>query len=193
MKVKLKYLAVTLIVFSSMFTTGFFFDKEKAGGISPQTMADALHTVLEADRTVYTKYIIQRLAKKEKVIKASEHWEDEKALVLPAQMFRYGSELAAEKEPGFSYSLLSLWPVNAQNKPKTDVEKKGLKFIAEKPGVNFYSEETLGDQKYFTAIYPDIAVAEACTSCHNDHKDSPRSDFKLGEVMGGVVIRIPVN
>ncbi len=193
MKKTLRILLVSSVTLSSIFTTGFFFDKEKGkGGIAPKQMADALHSVMEADRTVYTKYIIQRLAKKEKVIKASEHWEDDKALVLPAQMFRYGSELVAEKDPGFSYSLLSLWPINAQNKPKTDVEKKGLEFIAANPGQNFYGEESLGDIKYFTAVYPDIAVAEACTSCHNDHKDSPRKDFQLGEVMGGVVIRIPV-
>ncbi len=195
MKKALHILGVSTIAISSIFTTGFLFDKgEKAdAGISPKKMADALHSVMEADRTVYTKYIIQRLAKKEKVIKASEHWEDDKALVLPAQMFRYGSELVAEKDPGFSYSLLSLWPVNAQNKPKTDIEKKGLEFIAANPGQNYYGEESLGEQKYFTAVYPDVAVAEACISCHNDHKDSPRTDFQLGEVMGGVVIRIPVN
>ncbi len=195
MKKALHLLGVSTIALSSVFTTGFLFDKgEKAeGGITPQKMADALHSVMEADRTVYTKYIIQRLAKKEKVIKASEHWEDEKALVLPAQMFRYGSELVAEKDPGFSYSLLSLWPINAQNKPKTDIETKGLEFIAANPGQNYYGEEVLGEQKYFTAVYPDVAVAEACTSCHNDHKDTPRTDFQLGEVMGGVVIRIPVN
>ncbi len=192
MKKSMRFLAVSAVAVSSIFTTGFFFDKDQKGGIQQQQMADALHSVMEADRTVYTKYIIQRLVKKEKVIKASEHWEDDKALVLPAQMFRYGSELVAEKDPGFSYSLLSLWPVNAQNKPKTDTEKKGLEFIAANPGQNFYGEEVLGDQKYFTAVYPDVAVAEACTSCHNDHKDSPRSDFQLGEVMGGVVIRIPV-
>ena len=154
-------------------------------------MADALHSVMEADRTVYTKLIINRLVKEEKVIKASEHWKDEKALVLPAQMFRYGAERVAEKSSDFSYSLLSLWPINSQNKPKTDVEKTGLKSIADNPGTNFYAEEELGGQKYFTAIYPDVAVAPACTSCHNQHKDSPRTDFKLGEVMGGVVIRIP--
>ncbi len=167
--------------------------KPDNSGISPQKMADALQKVMEADRTVYTKYIIGRLAVKEKVIKASEHWEDEKALVLPAQMFRYGAELVAENDPGFSYSLLSLWPVNAQNKPKTDVEVEGLNYIAENPGKNFYSEETLGEQKYFTAVYPDVAVSEACTQCHNKHKDSPRDDFQLGEVMGGVVIRIPID
>jgi hypothetical protein len=47
-----------------------------------------------------------------------------------------------------------------------------------------------GGNKYFTAIYPDPAVSEACVSCHNGHKDSPRDDFKLGDVMGAVIIRI---
>ena len=98
----------------------------------------------------------------------------------------------AEKAADFNYSLLSLWPINQQNKPKPPVEKEGLKFIADNPGQNFYSEEKLGDINYFTAIYPDVGVAGACISCHNNHKDTPRTDFKLGEVMGGVVIRIPV-
>jgi hypothetical protein len=33
-------------------------------------------------------------------------------------------------------------------------------------------------------------VSEACGQCHNDSVDSPRADFKLGDVMGGVVIRV---
>ena len=165
--------------------------------ISPKTMADALHLVMDSDRTIYTRKIVNRLVKKEKVIKASEHFEDDKALVLPAQMFRFGSELVAKRsekldDVDFSYSLQSLWPINKQNAPKTDVEKEGLKFIAENKGENFYAEETLGGKTYFTAVYPDVAVAPVCVSCHNDHKDTPKRDFKLGDVMGGVVIRIPM-
>lgn len=165
----------------------------KSSGIEPQAMADALHSVMEADRTVYTRLIVNRLVKEEKVIKASEHWQDDKALVLPAQMFRYGAERVAEGGNGsFSYSLLSLWPVNKQNSPKTDGEKTGLQYLADNPGKNYYTQEELGGVKYFTAVYPDVAVAPACIECHNKHKDSPRSDFKIGDVMGGVVIRIPV-
>jgi hypothetical protein len=154
-------------------------------------IADALHSVMAADRTVYTKLIVNRLQNKEKVIKASEHWEDEKALVLPAQMFRYGAESVAENGAKFSYSLLSLWPVNKQNNAKTPVEKEGLQAILK--GDPYYKTETLGGKKYFTAIYPDKAVAQACISCHNGHKDSPRTDFKMGDVMGGVVVRLPMN
>ncbi len=162
-------------------------------GISPQKMADALHAVMESDRTVYTRKVVNRLVKDDKVIKASEHWQDEKALPLPAQMFRMGAEMVTEKNVGFTYSLLSMWPVNKQNKPKTKVEKEGLQFVAENLGENYYGEEKLGDTTYYTAVYADMAVAPACVDCHNDHKDSPRNDFKIGEVMGGVVIRIPLS
>ena len=165
--------------------------KAAPGGITPKAMADALHAVMESDRTVYTRQVVNRLQNQEKIIKASEHWNDDKALPLPAQMFRMGAEMVAEKTQDFSYSLLSLWPVNKQNSPKTEVEKAGLDAVVKKQEP-FYSEETLGGKNYFTAVYPDIAVAEACTACHNAHPESPRNDFNMGETMGGVVIRIPI-
>jgi hypothetical protein len=156
-----------------------------------QQVADMLFAVMEADRTVYTQRVVNRLQNEEKVIIASEHFTDKKALPLPAQMFRFGAERVAEKTKTFSYSLLSLWPVNSQNAPRTEVEKEGLKAVADtkKP---FYKEETLGGKKYFTAVYADVAVSPGCVSCHNEHVDSPRDDFKLNDVMGGVVIRIPL-
>lgn len=165
---------------------------QAADGVSYQQMADGLHAVMEADRTVYTRMVVNRLQNEEKVIKASEHFKDDKALPLPAQMFRFGSEMVAEKNPGFSYSLLSLWAVNKQNAAKTAVETEGLKAVAASPKTPFYKEETLGGKKYFTAIYPDRAISQACVTCHNEHKDSPKTDFKLGDVMGGVVLRIPM-
>ena len=172
-------------------------DAGSTPSITPKTMADALHLVMDSDRAVYTRRIVNRLAAKEKVITASEHFEDEKALVLPAQMFRFGAEMVAEKAEAnpnvnFSYSLQSIWPINKQNAPQTDAEIAGLQFVADNKGENYYTTEELGGTNYFTAVYADTAVSPVCASCHNDHKDSPRTDFKIGDVMGGVVIRIPI-
>lgn len=161
-----------------------------AEGVSYKELADALHAVMDSDRTIYTRMVVNRLQNEEKVIKASEHWKDDKALPLPAQMFRFGSEMVAEKQKMFTYSLLSEWPVNKQNAPRTPVETAGLKAVAANSKQPFYKEETIGGKKYFTAVYPDIAISPACVSCHNGHKDTPRTDFKLGDVMGGVVLRI---
>jgi hypothetical protein len=112
-------------------------------------------------------------------------------------MFRFACERVAEHaaqnpEVDFSYSLQSLWPVNRQNTPKTEAEKAGLRYAVDNVGKNDYTTETLGGKKYFTAIYPDTGAAPVCVACHNAHPDSPRTDFKPGDVMGGVVIRIPV-
>jgi hypothetical protein len=160
--------------------------------VSYKDMADGLHAVMEADRTVYTRMVVNRLQNEEKVIKATEHFKDDKALPLPAQMFRFGAEMVNEKKLPFSYSLQSLWAINKQNMPKTAVEKQGLDAVAKDNTKPFYGEETLGSIKYFTAIYADKAIAPACVTCHNEHKDSPKTDFKIGQTMGGVVLRIPM-
>ncbi|MDT8385660.1 MAG: DUF3365 domain-containing protein [Gammaproteobacteria bacterium] len=187
----------SILICSTVLSVGVMGGANAVDSVPVKVMADALHLVLDSDRTVYTQKIVNRLVKKEKVIKASEHFEDDKALALPAQMFRFGSELAMKRseampDVNFSYSLQSLWPVNKQNEPKTQAEKDGLKYVAENKGKNYYTTETLGGTKYFTAVYADTAVAPVCVSCHNDHPDTPKFDFKIGDVMGGVVIRIPL-
>lgn len=169
--------------------------------ISPRVAADMVHAALAADREVYTKEVVQRLTVQQKVqvvvpggggaapLEAREDWRSEHAkLPLPAQMFRMGAEKVLGAGDGFSYLLLSPWPVNAQNRARTDVEKRGLDQVTATGEVH-YDSETLDGQRYFVAIYPDKAVAEACVTCHNKHPDSPRRDFKVGDTMGAMVIR----
>jgi hypothetical protein len=185
-----KKIAGTILLCSTLVACG---GNDKPDGIDPKVMADSLFAVMNADRANYTKLIIKRLGAKGGFIKPDEHWDDmDDGAPLPAQMFRFGAEAVAEKTDAFTYSLQSLWPVNKQNGPRTEVEKAGLKFITDNPGKNYYGSEDLGGKKYFTAVYPDVAVATPCVECHNNHKDSPRTDFKLGDTMGGVVVRIPM-
>jgi len=165
-----------------------------SGGIAPKLYTDSLFAVMKADRTNYTKLVVQRLGPNGSgAVKPDEHWEEfDNGTLLPAQMFRAGSEAVAEMTDEFTYSLQSLWPIGKQNGPKTPVEKEGLEYISANPGENFYGEEKLGGVTYYTAVYPDVAVSPACTTCHNEHKDSPKTDFEIGEVMGGVIIRVPL-
>ena len=156
-------------------------------------VADMLYRVMSADREVYTRLVVQRLTVDEEILTASEHFEDEAALPLPAQMFRFGAETVMDNTADFSYALLSLDPINRNNGPATALEREGLEFVAERTDEVFYGEEELGGERYFAAVYPDRAIVEACVNCHNNHRDSPRTDLAVGDVMGGVVIRIPID
>lgn len=168
----------------------------RAPGISPQQFADGVHAVMMADRTVYAKHVVTNLKKQNAPVSADEYWDQsENAIPLPAQMFRMGAELVDKNpEAGFTYSLRSQWPLNDQHKPQTELEQKALEFLSENPGENFYSDEELGGKKYFVAVYPDRAVAEACWTCHNEHsnKGDDYPEFAEGDVMGGVLVRIPI-
>lgn len=158
----------------------------------PKEMADALHAVIAADRDVYSRHVVQRLATDEKLLKVSAHWQEDHGLPLPAQVLRLGSETVQRSGAEFHYVLRSLWPLNPRNGPETPTEKKGIEAVVAQPGTNFYSEESLGGRRYFTAVYADSATVSSCVDCHNAHPAASKKDFKVGDVMGGMVVRVPL-
>ena len=126
---------------------------------------------------------------------ATEAWQQKNGIPLPAQMFRMGSELASE-DGDFTIGLISPWNINDNQSPKDDFEKTGMQKVVE-TGQPYKEYREIAGQKYLSAIYPDKAVAEACVTCHNTHpihkERYPDKVFKLGDVMGGVVINLPLN
>jgi hypothetical protein len=47
------------------------------------------------------------------------------------------------------------------------------------------------DTGRYTAMFPDLAVAPACVTCHNEHPESPKTDWALGDVMGATTWTYP--
>ncbi len=187
---------IVLSVCAMLFLSLFLTDLSKASdqpGIPPSTVADYIHAVIEANRTFYTIHVVERL-QKSGVSVAAENWRAKKnVLPLPAQFLMESSELGAETGSKVRYRLLSLWPINPQNSPHSESEKKGLEAVIQQPERSATATVKIGNQTYFQAIYADHAVTQACIGCHNVHPRSPKKDFKLKDVMGGLVIEIPLN
>jgi hypothetical protein len=158
--------------------------------LSPETAAEYLHAVIEAQRTVYTTNVVDAL--KDKGVLAEEHWKQQKALPLPAQMILDGGRLVADKGLGIKYRLASLTPIYVWNAPANDFERKGLEAVAKNPDKPFTGFVHVGRDRFFQAIYADRAVSQACVQCHNAHLNSPKKDYQLNDVMGGIIITIPI-
>jgi hypothetical protein len=161
-------------------------------GIPPATVADYLHSVIEADRTFYSIHVVERLQKGGGT-KAAENWRAKKnVLPLPAQFLMESSELAATTGSKVRYRLISLWPINPKNAPEGPLEKAALASLREHPEQSVTATVKRSDHTYFQAIYADRAVSKTCVGCHNGHPKSPKKDFTMHEVMGGLVIEIPM-
>jgi hypothetical protein len=174
-----------------------------SAGIPPEVVVDYIHTVLLADRTAYTKHVVNRLQtlegkpKDDGVVpaEATEAWQEAGGVPLPAQMFRLGSEIASENGV-FTYNLISPWNINDNHAPKSEFEQTAMQQVVE-TGEPYKGYQEVGGQTYFSALYPDKAVAEACVTCHNTHpvhlERYPDKQFVMDEVMGGIIINLPVD
>jgi len=165
-------------------------DSMKSDMVSSEKVAAFIHALLEANRNNYTENVVSKLRRDG--IEAHEHWKDERGVPLPAQFLMETGRLVALKDLNFSFRLASLTPVYVWNGPNSDLERQGLAAVQRNPDRPYYGFITKSGTRYFQAIYADRAVSIACVECHNNHPNSPRRDFKLNDVMGGIVITFPV-
>jgi len=158
--------------------------------VSPQKTAAFIHSILEANRNNYTDNVVVKLQRDG--IEAHEHWRDERGVPLPAQFLLESGRLVALKDLHFSFRLASLTPIYVWNAPNSDMERVALAEVQKDPSKPHYGIVRQGDMRLFQAVYADRAVSQACVDCHNKHPNSPRRDYKLNDVMGGIVITFPI-
>lgn len=157
-----------------------------------EVVADYIHAVIEADRDVYTRHVVERMQKKGIVV-ASENWVEMSTLPLPAQFLLESGRQIDKKGLAIQYRLVSLWPINKRNIATNAFQSIGLGTVLVEPDRPYTGITKVGENRYFEAVYADRAVTQACIGCHNAHPDSPRRDFKLNDVMGAIVISIKLD
>jgi Protein of unknown function (DUF3365) len=158
-------------------------------GLSPEIVAEYVHSVVQADRTFYQTEIVDRMQEKG-MVSASENWRADGGLPLHAQFLQESGRLAAEQRKGMRVRLISSWAINKEHRPATEFERTGLMKILENPDRPYTTVTTEGKARIFQALYADKAVSQHCADCHNVHPKSLKRDFKKGDVMGGMLITI---
>ena len=185
--------AVTLVIGGLLATPFSPLAKESPGaqGIPPEKVAEYVHAIVQADRTIYTTQVVTRMQEKG-IVTATEHWEHDNALPLPAQFLQHSGRIVAESGHGIRYRLIGLSPIYQRNAPATDFERKALETLTQQPDRPVTGIVASGKKQFFQAIYADRAVSQACITCHNSHPLSPKRNFKENDVMGGIAITIPL-
>ncbi len=152
-----------------------------AADVSQEATAKYILATVKAFRTVYVKQIIDQA--KKAGVKPNENWtKDDHAIMLPAQFVKAaGAELK-----DFELGLIGLTPIYKSNLPKTQAEADALKQMQADPQVKVL---TFADGNQFKGLAADFAIVQSCADCHNAHPDSPRKNFKQGDLMGAIVIR----
>ena len=163
-------------------------DSASAGRDVP---VETLFRLLDAEnasiRAIYTAEIVTPGLKKG--LEYREDWKtkDVHAGPLPALFLRETANRLQQRIPELSLFLGSTYPIEASNLFK-GTQLAYFEKIEQEQQPQFFIDDSTGR---YTAMFPDVASAPACVSCHNEHPDSPRKDWTLDDVMGATTWSFP--
>jgi adenylate cyclase len=142
-----------------------------------------------AVRELYAKEIVG--AGQQVGLRFDENWEQLKvdSGPLPALFLRQTSSSLAHSSVSLGLFLGSDHPVNKSNRFSGQQAVALEEMRRDGEPRSFF----MNDVNLYTAMFPDFAVAASCVDCHNQHRDSPKRDWKLGDLMGATTWTFPSN
>lgn len=147
---------------------------------------------IEEVRQVYASEVVDRLRKLDVEV-THEYVTNEKAVPLPATLTMLIGEELSRDRTGAHIRLFSEFPFpNHQDRQLDDFQKEALFRLKMSPRVPFWSFETLDGRPVVRLAVADV-MRKNCVDCHNSHPQSPKRDWKVGDVRGALEVVRPLD
>ena len=139
---------------------------------------------LEEFRKLYSDEIVGRLISNGIEV-AHDYKNKDHVLPLPATMTMELGERISKSRPGAHVRLYSQYPFPSRRDggPRDDFERKAIAALERTPGQPFYRFEQFEGRPSLRYAVADRMQA-SCVQCHNSHPESPKRDWKVGDMRG---------
>lgn len=145
-------------------------------------------------RGYYTRNVVQKVKARTDMEITFNHAQNENAIPLPATMIHDLSELYDKNNTGIKLRLYSEWPFpNRKSRVLDDFAKGAIKAFKSNPDAAYARKQTLDGIETVRVALADKFQAEGCVNCHNSHPDTPKNDWKLGDVRGVLEVIFPID
>ncbi|MEO8154801.1 MAG: methyl-accepting chemotaxis protein [Rhizobacter sp.] len=144
-------------------------------------------------RGFYTAEIASR-AKKAGMQLGFDFAEKEGMLPLPATLVKALGQSIAKEHPGSDVRLLSNYPFpnRAASAKLDDFQSSALASLTRDPKTPIHRIETIAGRLSMRYAVADV-MSEGCVACHNTQAQSPKKDWKVGDVRGMVEVIVPID
>jgi adenylate cyclase len=166
-------------------------DQSAAGPSDRRVTVEQFFSLLDAEnasiRAMYTAEIVGPGQKNG--LKFDENWKKREvdAGPLPALFLRETSSMLQRDVEGLNLFLGSDFPIVSANAFK-GLQVDYFKKVREDGKPQFFQDPST---KLYTAMFPDVASAKPCVSCHNDHEKTPKKNWMLNDIMGATTWLYP--
>ena len=162
---------------------------EQAGLVTGRAVANQVVTL----RNFYTSEIASR-AKKAGMELGFDFRQKDNTLPLPATLVKALGESVAKEYPGTEVRLMSRFPFphRAADSKLDAFQSQALSSLEKDPKTPVHSVEAINGRLSVRYAVADV-MKDGCVACHNSHPQSPKKDWKAGDVRGLVEVVVPVD
>ncbi|UIE37712.1 adenylate/guanylate cyclase domain-containing protein [Leptodesmis sichuanensis] len=146
-------------------------------------------------RTLYSSKAVDRVKTVAGVTITDNYTQQAHAIPIPATYLIELGETLSQQNPGMSVRLFSNYPFakrKQQGGPRDEFEREALHFLEQNPKQMYVRVEPYQGRLALRFAQADI-MKPSCVSCHNTHPDSPKRDWKVGDVRGALEITRPLD
>jgi len=146
---------------------------------------------ISADRGYYTKQVIGQLKRSWTDFKARDtHGSLKGTVPLPATFVQEVAD-HLNGDAGYTYQLLSKYNLNKDHGLSTPFARDAWNALSKNPDQPYSRVVQEGDKIVLRFATADI-TKQACLSCHNSNPKSAKRNFKIGDLMGVLIVEAPI-
>jgi len=155
--------------------------------------SDRLTNYIRMFRAYYASDILKKVKEHTDLQANFDHKTQEKVIPLPATLVHDLGERFTQ-ETDISIEMYSNYPFPNRESRKLDIyQRDALAYILKNPGETFSKEDTVDGQLTYRTAFGDYLFDASCVTCHNTRPDTPKNDWKLGDMRGVIEVSIPIH
>jgi signal transduction histidine kinase len=153
--------------------------------------AEAYSQSVSAMRSFYSRHVVPR-AQTAGATVSHDYRNSETTIPFPATLTIDLANELRETNSAFSFNFDSNEPFPWRRQRMLDrFEREALGILEGKSAPKYVRFENHNGQRSVRVAYP-VVMGETCIACHNAHPESPRMDWKVGDIRGVQQITLPL-
>jgi PAS domain S-box-containing protein len=161
----------------------------EANRVQMHKHTEEISSAISSLRTYYSENIVKKLQESNGQAIFTENYKNvHGGIPIPATFSIEMANLfdSTHNDTALEYAFISDYPFKSRNREKlSNFQTKAIAAFRADPKLRFFDEEhaPLYGEAYQRLATP-VVMQAACVACHNNHPDSIKTDWKVGDIRG---------
>jgi class 3 adenylate cyclase len=187
--------AIVVVLLLAGLPLAVYLDLKDLSARALRRQASDINAIISSIRTFYASDVVGRVLDSPGTTQVLPNYRSVPgAIPIPATLSIELGRIVSEEQSSIGYRFVSDYPfLNRAPHTLDQFERDAITQLRADPGSQVIAFST-GRTREHVRMATSVIMGQACVSCHNTHPDSPKRDWRVGDVRGiqEVAVAMPI-